>query len=165
MYLLNQPNLDEFKFHLNRLNFLNRFKTEFEPRCPTLCWPGLPVGTPPLRCPAYPSPSHTTSRTPGLVAAWPHLSAAPRHPRPSALPNLPPHLRRARVLPPLTTLPGAIPAPLSGCRSPAAPSFSLSPSAAWHAQADPHFPLCSPRTPADLEKTSAPHSAPFHARA
>jgi hypothetical protein len=72
MYLLNQPNLDEFKFHLNRLNFLNRFKTEFEPRCPTLCWPGLPVGTPPLRCPAYCSPSHTTSLTPASSLPGPN---------------------------------------------------------------------------------------------
>jgi hypothetical protein len=85
--------------------------------------------------------------------------------RPAALPCSPARLRREHVLSPPTTPLGAIPAPWSGCRPHAAPSFFLSPSAAWHTRADPPpFPsLLSPRArrieevvDASLRSTSMP---------
>jgi hypothetical protein len=116
--------------YLNRLNILNQFKTEFEPRRPELCWPGPPVGAPPL--------------TPGPIAAQPHLSATP--------------CRVARGLPPspVRQPASAVSAcyclrlrrsePFQPCglaANPVPPPFTVSPSAAWHARIDPPPPFPS----------------------
>jgi hypothetical protein len=73
---------------LYRLNILNRFKTEFEPRRPTLYQWGPPVGDPPPRCLAYPSSSRTPPLTigPRCCPTPPVSHAAPRRPCPAALP-------------------------------------------------------------------------------
>jgi hypothetical protein len=48
-------------------------------RAPTLCGLGLPVGAPPLRCLTFSLPPTPRRRSPGPVAARPHLSAVPHH--------------------------------------------------------------------------------------
>jgi hypothetical protein len=121
-------------------------------RHPAAALPHLPLSLP------HPA-ADTRSR---CHPAPPVSCAASRRQRRTALPCLPACLLRECTLLPLTVPPRAILAPRRH------PSFSLSPSTAWHARAGPHglhFPLCSSCALADLEKTPVPHSALFRNRA
>jgi hypothetical protein len=126
------------------------------------------VAGPACRCPAVALPRlllflplPTADTGPRCRTAPPVSHAAPRRPRPAALPCWLAHLHLERALPPSTVLPGAILAPRSGCRPHAAPLFlSFSLRCVARLSRSPHFPLYSPRVPADLEKTSTPDSAP-----
>jgi hypothetical protein len=119
-------------------------------RCPTAALPHLPLS---LLHPAF-------DTGPRCRPAPPVSHAAPRCPRPTALPCSPACLHCERVLPPSIVPPRAIVTQWSAlpCRPPT--TLSHFPSSAWH-QADPppNFHLCSSHVPVGLEKTSAPHFA------
>jgi hypothetical protein len=158
-YLFNQPNLEEFKFHLNRLNILNRFKTEFEPRRPALCRPGPPRL--PLSLP-HPAADHRTPLPPGPICQS-RSAASPANRR---SPLSAQQRRRSCLTTEGRCRPRLSPRAVDR-HAPSSPYLSYFLSSAWHTRADPPpFPsLVLPRAPADLEKPLAPHSASFRARA
>jgi hypothetical protein len=145
---------------LNRLNILNRFKIEFKPR------PGTVRAGPACRRPIavlprfslflpHPTADHRAPLPPGPTrqscnASSPALRRSPQftqqrpHPRPMAGGHCRPR-----------------PSPRSANRRAWGLSLPFSfLRAAPRGPPPPPFPLCSPRTPIDLEKTSVTHSAP-----
>jgi hypothetical protein len=128
-YLFNQPNLEELKFHLNRLNILNRFKTEFEPRRPALCRPGPPRL--PLSLP-HPAADHRTPLPPGPICQS-RSAASPANRR---SPLSAQQRRRSCLTTEGRCRPRLSPRAVDR-HAPSSPYLSCFLSSAWHTRADP----------------------------